>query len=108
MESQTMVLKTLSHVCTLIVMVSQTVTDRRTEALLERLRSRQQLPLGPERRRIREAAGVSLRQLAAAIGVSAMAIMRWEQGATPRDPAHLHAYGRLLQELRHFGEVSAH
>lgn len=94
-----MVLLTVSRVCTLIVMVSQTVTEERTEALLEQLRSQRQLPPGPERRRIREAAGVSLRQLAAAIGVSAMAIVRWEQGATPRDPAHLRAYGRLLDEL---------
>lgn len=99
MESQTMVLLTVSRVCTLIVMVSQTVTEERTEALLEQLCSQRQLPPGPERRRIREAAGVSLRQLAAAIGVSAMAIVRWEQGATPRDPAHLRAYGRLLDEL---------
>jgi DNA-binding transcriptional regulator YiaG len=96
-----MVLRTLSRVCTLIVMVSQTVTtEQRTEALLQQLRSQRQLPPGPERRRIREAAGVSLRQLAAAIGVSAMAIVRWEQGATPRDPAHVRAYGYLLEELR--------
>jgi DNA-binding transcriptional regulator YiaG len=100
MESQTMVLRTLSRVCTLIVMVPQTVTEERTEALLEQLRSQRQLPPGPKRRRIREAAGVSLRQLAAAIGVSAMAIVRWEQGATPRDPAHVRAYAYLLEELR--------
>jgi hypothetical protein len=35
-----------------------------------------------------------------------MAIVRWEAGGTPREPAHLRAYSRLLQELRHFEEVS--
>jgi hypothetical protein len=29
-----------------------------------------------------------------------MAVDRWEKGARPRDPAHLAAYGRLLEELR--------
>ena len=84
-------------------MAGKTMTQDRAEALLEELRSRRQLPIPAERRRIREAAGVSLRQLAAAIppdGVSAMAIVRWETGAQPRDPAHLRAYGRLLDELR--------
>jgi transcriptional regulator with XRE-family HTH domain len=82
----------------------------RVEQLLEQLRSRRRLPPGPERRRIREAAGVSLRQLAAAIppnGVSRMAVVRWEAGATPRDPAHLRGYEELLDELRRFGEVTA-
>jgi DNA-binding transcriptional regulator YiaG len=84
--------------------------DRAAE-LLEQLRSRRQLPSGSERRRIREAAGVSLRRLAAAIppaGVSPMAVVRWEAGATPRDPAHVRAYSELLEELRQFegGEVN--
>jgi ApbE superfamily uncharacterized protein (UPF0280 family) len=83
---------------------------RNRDELLEQLRSRRRLPPGSERRRIREAAGVSVRRLAAAIpptGVSPMAVVRWEAGATPRDPAHLRVYGELLEELRHFGEVSA-
>jgi transcriptional regulator with XRE-family HTH domain len=87
-------------------MAVQTVTQEE-RALLERLRSQRQLPPAAERRRIREAAGVSLRQLAAAVGVSAMAIVRWEQGATPRNPHHLHAYGRLLDEFRRFEGVIA-
>jgi hypothetical protein len=33
-----------------------------------------------------------------------MAIVRWEQGATPRDPAHLRAYRRLLDELAHLSQ----
>jgi hypothetical protein len=43
---------------------------------------------------------VSLRELAAAIGVSHVAITRWEAGAQPADPTHLAAYVRLLDELR--------
>ena len=77
------------------------------DELLERLRSRRRLPPESERRRIREAAGVSLRQLAAALDVSPMAVVRWEAGATPRDPTHLRAYGELLDELRRFEEVVA-
>ena len=76
--------------------------------LLDQLRSRRRLPPGPERRRIREAAGVSVRRLAAAIppsGVSAMAVVRWESGATPRNPEHLRGYAELLEELRRFEGV---
>lgn len=88
-------------------MVLKTITENeRGEALLEHVRSQRRLPPAAERRGIRQDAGVSLRQLAAAIpprGVSAMAVMRWEAGATPRDPAHVRGYGRLLNELRHLG-----
>ncbi len=80
-------------------MDTQTVTNER-EALIAQLRARRKLPVATERRRIREAAGVSIRQLAAALGVSAMAPVRWEQGAFPRDPVHAQAYSQLLDELR--------
>jgi hypothetical protein len=36
-----------------------------------------------------------------------MAVLRWEAGSTPRDPEHLHAYGRLLEELRHLEVTTA-
>jgi hypothetical protein len=91
-------------------MAVRTETKDRTEALLEQLRARRQLPAPPERQRIREAAGVSLRQLAAAIppnGVSHMAVDRWEKGAQPHDPEHVRAYGRLLDELRHLADGGA-
>jgi DNA-binding transcriptional regulator YiaG len=65
--------------------------------LVERVRSRKQLPGPAERRRIREAAGVSLRDVAAAVGVSHTAVASWEAGATPRE--HRTAYLRLLEEL---------
>lgn len=82
-------------------MVERTVTE--AEALLEQVRSRRKLPPAPERRAIRERAGVSLRRMAAVIGregVSAMPVVRWEAGSTPRDPDHLRAYADLLAELK--------
>jgi transcriptional regulator with XRE-family HTH domain len=82
-------------------MAVETMTQERQEReLLARVRSRQRLPLSEERRRIRERAGVSLRELARAIGVSHVAIARWEAGAEPANPEHVAAYGRILAELR--------
>jgi DNA-binding transcriptional regulator YiaG len=80
------------------------MTESRAEQLLRELRARRRLPPAAERRRIREAAGVSLRQLAAAVGpsgVSWMAVNRWEQGSQPRNPAHAAAYADLLEQLQH-------
>jgi hypothetical protein len=83
-----------------IIMARRTATVGGAEALLEQLRARRQLPTAAERRRIREAAGVSIRQLAAAVGVSPMAPVRWELGAQPRNPEHARVYARLLDEFR--------
>jgi DNA-binding transcriptional regulator YiaG len=68
------------------------------DELLDRVRTRRELPAPADRRRIREAAGVSLRDVAAAVGVSHTAVATWEAGATPRE--HRAAYVRLLNELR--------
>ena len=81
-------------------MAGKSVTESPSERLLEQLRSRRRLPRADERRRIREAAGVSIRQLATALDVSPMAPVRWERGAQPRDPDQARAYGQLLDELR--------
>jgi transcriptional regulator with XRE-family HTH domain len=67
------------------------------DTLLERVRSRRQLPVPSERRRIREQAGVTLRDVAIALGVSHTAVAKWEAGATPREQRN--AYARLLDEL---------
>lgn len=83
------------------VMVLETVTVQgREHDLLARVRARRKLPHPSERRQIREQAGVSLRELAAAIGVSHVAITRWEAGSTPASPEHTATYGRILDELR--------
>ena len=81
-------------------MVVKTDTDEKVNDLLQRVRSRRALPPAPERKAIREQAGCSLREVGDAVGVSFMAVMRWEQGAQPRNPEHLIAYSRLLEELR--------
>jgi DNA-binding transcriptional regulator YiaG len=73
---------------------------KKSEALLEQVRVQRGLPPADERKRIRESAGVSIRQLAEALGVSPMAPIRWEQGATPRDPRVAIEYVQLLIELR--------
>jgi DNA-binding transcriptional regulator YiaG len=88
-----------ASVCILMVMATRTVTRNR-EALLERLETRHSHPSPGERKRIRKAAGVSIRDLAAAVGVSSMAPVRWEQGAYPRDPEHLRVYADLLAEMK--------
>jgi transcriptional regulator with XRE-family HTH domain len=68
------------------------------DELLERLRSQRSLPPATERRRIREAAGASLRDVAAVLGVTPMAVHGWEKGKTPREARQ--AYARLLEELK--------
>ena len=68
------------------------------DELLERVRARRTLPPAKERRRIREAAGVSQHELAKALGVSWTAIYRWEQGSRPRE--HEADYARALEELK--------
>jgi DNA-binding XRE family transcriptional regulator len=70
------------------------------DALLADTRSRRRLPRADERRRVREAAGVSQRQLARALGVSWTAIQRWETGSRPRRPEHVIEYRRALDGLR--------
>jgi transcriptional regulator with XRE-family HTH domain len=75
------------------------MTATGVDELLEQVRSRRKLPAKDERRRIREAAGLSLRDVATAVGVSHTAVASWEAGATPRE--HRAAYARLLEELQH-------
>jgi transcriptional regulator with XRE-family HTH domain len=68
------------------------------ETLLEQVRSRRQLPPPSERRAIRLQAGLSLRDIGDALGVSHVAVSRWEGGATPRETRA--AYAQLLEELQ--------
>lgn len=72
--------------------------------LLARVRARRSLPPAEERRRIRQEAGVSQREMAKALGTSWTSVQRWEEGARPRK--HEASYMRLLDELRKLGEVS--
>jgi transcriptional regulator with XRE-family HTH domain len=71
------------------------------DTLLERLRAKRSLPPGDERRRIREAAGASLRDVAREIGTSTTSVIRWERGGSPG--RHTATYARLLDELQRLG-----
>lgn len=66
--------------------------------LIERLRAKRALPTTDERRRLREAAGASLREVARALDTSPTSVIRWERGASPGDRTA--AYARLLEEFR--------
>jgi transcriptional regulator with XRE-family HTH domain len=72
-----------------------------TDNLLDRLRAKRTLPTPEARRRIRENAGASLRDVASEIGTSPTSIIRWERGASPGQ--HSAAYARLLDELQQIG-----
>jgi transcriptional regulator with XRE-family HTH domain len=71
------------------------------DELLERVRARRQLPQAEERRRIRVQAGVSLRDVANALGVSHSLVRYWEQGGMPREQRA--AYAELLDRLEVLG-----
>jgi DNA-binding transcriptional regulator YiaG len=70
-----------------------------TDKLLERTRAVNRLPEPPRRRQIRENAGVSQRELAGVLGVSVMAVNRWERGLTKPRGRYAAAYGVLLEKL---------
>jgi DNA-binding transcriptional regulator YiaG len=71
-------------------------------SLLDCLRAKRTLPPAEERRRIREAAGASLRAVADELGTSATSVIRWERGASPG--ARTLPYARLLDELKRIAE----
>ncbi|MFJ9188552.1 helix-turn-helix domain-containing protein [Streptomyces anulatus] len=69
------------------------------ESLLEEARLAKQMPPPQERLRLREAAGLTRDQVAAAVGVARGTVQNWEKGAsTPTPPARLE-YLRLLEGL---------
>ena len=73
------------------------------DKLLERLRAKRRFPTPDERRRIREQANASLRDVGRALGVSHSHVRYWEQGGMPR--GHLRdEYAALLAELRLLAE----
>jgi len=69
------------------------------ESLLEEARLTKQMPPPKERLRLREAAGLTRDQVAAAVGVARGTVQNWEKGtSTPTPPARLE-YLRLLEGL---------
>jgi DNA-binding transcriptional regulator YiaG len=69
------------------------------DELLERVRSQRKLPPEAKRKQIREAANVTLRDVAGALGVSHTCVRKWERGSMPREPVRSN-YARLLEELK--------
>jgi len=74
-----------------------------TEGLIEELAAlveqRRQLPEPEERRRCREEARVSVRELARAMRVSPQSVLEWERGRTPR-PELAERYLAALKAMR--------
>jgi DNA-binding XRE family transcriptional regulator len=68
------------------------------DALLEQVPS-DDLPPPPERRRLREAAGLSQTQIATALGTRREAVGSWEAGQREPRPPQRAAYARLLEGL---------
>ena len=71
----------------------------RQEELLERVAAVAGLPRPRDRRRIREAAGVSQSDVAAALGVSTMTVNRWERGLIRPRGQKAVEYTKLLEAL---------
>jgi transcriptional regulator with XRE-family HTH domain len=71
------------------------------------LRLRREFPPPERRREIREAAGVSMATVAAALGVSAQTIWKWETSRAEPTPEHLQAYGDVLRLLEEEAPVGA-
>ena len=73
------------------------VAKENAAKLLAKVAARR-LPPPEERRHIREKVGLTRAEMAEALGVDAVSILRWEHGAVPRR-GHVEAYARLLEEL---------
>ncbi|MBT2365472.1 helix-turn-helix domain-containing protein [Streptomyces sp. ISL-10] len=69
------------------------------DALLEQAAAQDTLPPPPERKRLREAAGVSQEQVARALKVRRETVTSWEAGRTEPRPPKRAAYARLLEGL---------
>lgn len=73
--------------------------DQTSERILERMSMRRALPDPEKRTAIREAAGLSLRDLADAIGVSTTTVHFWETGKRKPNAKHLDAYLTVLKTM---------
>ena len=68
--------------------------------LVTRLVRRRQFPDAAERRRIREASGASLQEVADVLGVTISSVGRWETGGRLPTRKHLDQYLDLLDKMR--------
>lgn len=68
--------------------------------LLNQVADRRAMPPPERRREIREAAGLSQREIAEAMGVDTSTVHRWESGETLPRGERLRVYLDLLRRLR--------
>ncbi|MGY0055096.1 helix-turn-helix domain-containing protein [Streptomyces sp. LZ34] len=77
------------------------------EALLEEARLTARMPEPTERLRLRQAAGLSRAQVAAAVGVGRQTVANWEDGTTDPQPPGRFKYLRLLEGLAQIHPAAA-
>ncbi|WP_331737361.1 helix-turn-helix domain-containing protein (plasmid) [Streptomyces goshikiensis] len=77
------------------------------DALLEEAAAQDPLPHPDERKRLREAAGLSQDQIAKALSVRRETVTSWETGRTAPRPPKRAAYARLLEGLATLRPVNA-
>ncbi|MER7794719.1 helix-turn-helix transcriptional regulator [Streptomyces sp. NPDC097640] len=77
------------------------------EALLEEARLTARMPEPAERLRLRQAAGLSRAQVAAAVGVGRQTVANWEDGTTDPQPPGRFKYLRLLEGLAQIHPAAA-
>ncbi|GLX30604.1 helix-turn-helix transcriptional regulator [Streptomyces lavendulae] len=77
----------------------QTTLFAAVDALLEEAAAQDGLPHPDERKRLREAAGLSQDQIAKALSVRRETVTSWETGRTAPRPPKRAAYARLLEGL---------
>lgn len=73
--------------------------DKTRERVLERVRKKRSLPPPEQREAIRKAAGLSLKDLADAMGVAPATAHYWETGQRNPNSLHLDHYLSALQAM---------
>jgi transcriptional regulator with XRE-family HTH domain len=68
--------------------------------LVERVEARRELPSPTVRRALRQAAGVSLDDVGAAVGVTGQAVRWWESGAREPNAENLRPYLEVLRAFK--------
>ncbi|MBT2447999.1 helix-turn-helix transcriptional regulator, partial [Streptomyces sp. ISL-43] len=84
----------------------QTTLFAAVDALLEEAAAQDALPHPDERKRLREAAGLSQDQIAQALSVRRETVTSWETGRTAPRPPKRAAYARLLNGLAELHPVN--
>lgn len=85
----------------------QTTLFAAVDALLEEAAAQDALPHPDERKRLREAAGLSQDQIAQALAVRRETVTSWETGRTAPRPPKRAAYARLLNGLADLHPINA-